>query len=386
VPLAISDAALLARLVSFDSTSAHSNLPLSDWIADYLDRPGVRIERNRSADGTKANLVVTIGPKTGPEREGLVLSGHMDVVPAGDGWESDPFALASLDGRYVARGACDMKGFLALAMNVAVALRPERLRRPLVLLFTYDEEVGTVGARHFVDTWTDAELLPRATLIGEPTSLRAVRTHKGHLKLKASFRGRSAHSGYPHLGVNAIEPAGTAITALAELGRELARERPASGGHFPEVPYVALSVTRIEGGTADNVIPDRCALEVSARLLPGMRGEDVLAGARNALEAGLGGVPFELDVTGESPALELREDAQIYRAVCHEVGQAETVGVSFATDAGWLQRLGLECVIFGPGSIEVAHKPNEWLPADEFARARGMLERVVDHFCGEPSA
>src|SRR5436309_8751007 len=178
----LSDAALLARLVAFDTTSCHSNLPLADFLGDYLDRPGVRIERNASADGTKANLIAWIGPAPRGDRAGLVLSGHMDVVPAGEaGWQSDPFTLADLGDRWVARGACDMKGFLAAAANAALAAlaEPGGLAAPLALVFTYDEEVGTLGAKRLLDSYPDAARLPRSAIIGEPTSLRVARAHKG---------------------------------------------------------------------------------------------------------------------------------------------------------------------------------------------------------------
>ena len=385
MPTALSDSELLARLVSFDSTSAYSNLPLVDWIADYLDRPGVRISRHPSPDQRKANLFVALGPEGDAAREGLMLCGHLDVVPAGEGWETDPFQLTVRDDRYIARGACDMKGFVALAVNVAHERQPERLRHPLTLLFTYDEEVGTLGARHFVETWGEPEMLPRRTLIGEPTSLCAVRTHKGHLKLAVTLDGRAAHSAYPHLGRNAIEPAGPVLLALTELKERLARERPPGGADFPDVPYIACNVTRIAGGTAVNVIPERCVLDVSVRLLPGIASQDVVDRVRSALDARLGHNAYELEVTGESPALALDERADLFQAV-RRLSRHDTHGVSFATDGGWLQRLGLECVVFGPGSIAVAHQPNEWVPAAELIGAREVVEQLVDRFTGEARA
>jgi len=194
----LSDADLLARLVAFDTTSRNSNLPLADFLCDYLDRPGVRIERQPSPDGTKTNVVAWLGPEPGGpegERPGLVLSGHMDVVPAEEeGWQSDPFTLADAGDRWVARGACDMKGFLAIAANAAVGAGPA-LRAPLALVFTYDEEVGTLGARHLLESYAAGRLLPRSAIIGEPTSLRVARAHKGHLKMRITLHGRSAHSG-----------------------------------------------------------------------------------------------------------------------------------------------------------------------------------------------
>lgn len=164
-----SDADLLTRLVAFDSTSRNSNLPIADFLCDYLDRPGVRIERNLSPDGAKANVIAWIGPEPTGERRGLVLSGHMDVVPADEeGWRNDPFRLTDEGDRWVGRGSCDMKGFLALAANLAVESRPERWRAPLALVFTYDEEVGTLGAKHFTESFPGRRPCPGAPSSASP--------------------------------------------------------------------------------------------------------------------------------------------------------------------------------------------------------------------------
>ncbi|MBZ0113332.1 MAG: M20/M25/M40 family metallo-hydrolase, partial [Thermoanaerobaculia bacterium] len=218
----LGDEELLARLVAFDTTSHRSNLELVDLVANYLDRPGVRITRHPAPAGEdqvieKANLVVEVGPATDPDtRAGLVLSGHTDVVPALEpDWLSDPFTLSEREDLLYARGSADMKGFLALATNLAAELDPQRLRAPLVLIFTYDEEVGTLGARHFRESWPLAERpLPRRAVIGEPTELKVIRVHKGHLKVQVTLTGESAHSAYPHLGINAIEPAAALIEGL----------------------------------------------------------------------------------------------------------------------------------------------------------------------------
>jgi len=383
VPTLLANDKLLARLVAFDTTSRNSNLPLADFLADYLDRPGVAIARNPSADGTKTNLVVRVGPELDPNRrDGLVLSGHMDVVPAEEPeWRSDPFTLTDAGDRWIARGACDMKGFVALAANRLARVAAKPPVYPLMLLFTYDEEIGTLGARRFVETDASAAHLPRRAVIGEPTSLRAVRMHKGHLKLRLTFHGTAAHSGYPHLGVNAIEPAGKAIVALSRLRETLERERGSHAEAFPEVPYVALNVAQIAGGVATNIVPDRCVLDVGIRVLPGMAGNELAERVREAVAEALGGTPFALEVSGESPPLLLDANSDIHRAVCDAVHQRDTQSVSFATDAGWFQTAGMECVIFGPGTIEVAHKPNESLPKDEFARADALLEGLVHRFC-----
>jgi acetylornithine deacetylase len=380
----LTDAELLERLVAFDTTSRLSNLPLADFVADYLDRPGVRVDRLASPDGGKANLLVRAGPasETGA---GLTLSGHMDVVPAEEPeWRSDPFRLTRAGDTWVARGAADMKGFLALAVNRVASVEPSRLRTPLALLLTYDEEVGTVGARRFAETAGASAGLPRDVIIGEPTSLRVVRLHKGMVRLTLTFTGRAAHSGYPHLGRNAIEPAASAIAALADLRVALEAERPPHGEHFPEVPFVALNVGVVQGGSAANVIPDRCTVQLGIRLLPGSRREDVAERVKRAVVAALPDERFELTTDSESPAMMLEESAALHRELCELVRQTGTESVAFATDAGWLQRAGFRCVIFGPGSIEVAHRPNEFVPIGQMERAGAVLDELIHRRCLAP--
>jgi acetylornithine deacetylase len=404
--MVLSDAELLARLVAFDSTSRNSNLPIADFLCEYLDRPGVRWVRNPSADGGKVNLIFVVGPEAdgqpqeseeseegaedGPRRRpGLVLSGHMDVVPAEEPeWETHPFTLAERDDRYVGRGACDMKGFLALAANLALAALAEpaasapRLAHPLALLFTYDEEVGTLGARRLVESCPAARALPSSAVIGEPTGLRVARAHKGHLTMRITLHGRSAHSGYPHLGENAIEPAGEVIAALARLRRELAAEGAPNAELFPEVPFVPLNVGKVQGGAAINVVPDRCAVELGLRALPGVDSRRLAERVERAARAAAAPFEPEIEVLADSQPLLVAEDAPLLRRLCALVGQHDSATVSFATDAGWLQRLGMDCVIFGPGSIDAAHRPNEHVPKADLTAARAVLERAIEGCCG----
>lgn len=373
---------ILARLVAIDTTSANSNLPLVDMIAERVERPGVRIHVQPTEDGAKANLLAVAGPWPSPDRGGLVLCGHTDTVPAGEpGWRTDPFVLAEEDERLFGRGTADMKGFLALAVDAFAAVDADRLARPLALLFTHDEEVGTLGARRFVESWEEPGALPRRTIVGEPTGLAVVRMHKGHARIRIEVEGIPAHSAYPHLGRSAIEPAARAILALAELRETLAGERPPNAEFFEPVPFVTLNVGRVRGGVADNVVPDRCAIDVGGRPLPGTTAEDLVERIRDAVAPVLDGEAWSLALVNESPPMMLDEDAELHRWLRAEVGQRATGAVSFATDAGWLQRLGLDCVVFGPGSIEVAHKPNEFVPLDELARAREVLGRAVRRWC-----
>jgi acetylornithine deacetylase len=375
----LSDPELLARLIAVDSTSDLSNLPLARVLADYVARPGVRIDLLPSPDGSKANLLVRAGPEDADG--GLTLCGHMDTVPADEaGWRSDPFTLTRDGERLVARGAADMKGFLALSANRLAALAPARLRRPLALLFTYDEETGTHGARQFAET-VDRPPLPRDVVIGEPTRLGAVRLHKGMLRLRLTFHGIAAHSAYPHIGRNAIEPAGRAIVALSGLRAELEAERPPHGEHFPQVPFVALNVGTVAGGRAVNIVPDHCVVQLGIRLLPGTGAEEVTERIRHTVHRALPDEAIDLDHLSLSPAMMLDEEAGLYRELCEELGQQESRSVNFATDAGWLQTAGFRCVLFGPGNIEDAHRANEYVPAADLTRAGEILERLIARRC-----
>ena len=376
----LNDRELLARLVGFDTRSRLSNLSLADFLSEYLQRNGVRIVRNPSADGSKTNLIVVAGPETS-DRTGLILSGHMDVVPADEpDWRSDPFTLVEDNHRLVGRGTADMKGFLAIAVNRLAGCNPSTLRRPLVLLFTYDEEAGTLGARRFTETFADPSQLPRNVVIGEPTELRLVRAHKGMLRLNVIFTGRAAHSGYPHLGRSAIEPAARSITALAGLRETMEAERLPHADLFPAVPFVALNVGTVAGGVAANVIPDRCEIQLGIRLLPGLSRQAIIERVVGSLlAAGIEG--FTVETLSESPAMMLDLEAPIVQLASEISGDSHPGSVMFASDAGWLQRAGFDCVLFGPGSIEVAHRANEFVPADQLRAAAAIVDRLIQRCC-----
>jgi acetylornithine deacetylase len=374
---------LLGRLVAFDSSSQVSNRAIADFVCNYLDGPGVRIFRNSAPTGDQLNLVIARGPHAG-NHGGLTLSGHLDTVPFGEAdWETDPLALTRRHGRYYGRGVCDMKGFLALAIEQFAGMKDVELRQPLVLLLTYDEELGTLGARQFVETWTGAEPLPRATVIGEPTSLEVVRLHKGHLKLRVVIRGRAGHSAYPGSGRNAIELAGLVIQRLGELGRCLAREPTADGALFGSVPHATLNLATISGGVALNVIPDRCALELGIRTLPGTTSEELMERVRCAIDEAVKSGQYALELIGDSPPMGTSELAPIHTSLCQLAGQTGSRAVAFASDAGWLRTLDLDCVLWGPGSIQAAHRANEWLPIVELDRAAELVGRLVRNWCGE---
>jgi acetylornithine deacetylase len=380
----MSDIELLRRLVAFDSTSAHSNRPIADFICEYVDGPGFEVFRNEKPDENKVNLVIRVGDpgRFRDERAGLILSGHMDVVPAVEPeWESDPFDLTERDGRLFGRGAADMKGFLALALNLAQEFAEEPLQTPLVLLLTFDEELGLLGAQHFQRMWDESIPLPKNAIIGEPTGMRVIRMHKGHLRVSITLRGRSAHSACPHLGRNAIEPAARVVTALAELRQALTRERIETGTYFRETPYATINVAQIAGGEAVNIIPDRCAIDIGGRVLPGMDSAGFIQRIRDTVDAleDLGECTVETVNVG--PPLLAPADSEVHRFMCDLLSQTEDGAASYATDAGVFQQMGIDCVVCGPGPIDVAHRPNEFTTREDLAAARPIFQKAIRRFC-----
>lgn len=381
MPASLSNHELLARLVAFPSVSGGNDAALVDFLCDYLNRPGLNIERIASEDGTRCNLIVRTGPMR-DDRNGLVLCGHLDVVPADEpNWTSNPFTLAERDGKLFGRGSCDMKASVAIAMNQLVAAADRQLTNPLVGVFTFDEELGSLGAQNFTRAMRDRAPLPADCIIGEPTSLRPVRMHKGHLKLRITITGKAAHSGAPHLGVNAIEPAGELITMLSVLAQKFREMRNEQSDCFDSVPFPVVCIARIRGGEAINVIPESCVIDVGIRLLPGMESSYGIACVRGIVESVEHAAGVELTVVNDNPPM-LCERTALVEALSAATGNTNDVGVSFASDAGVLQRdLGMRCVLFGPGTIEVAHRPDEFVPIDELNRADEIVGAMVRQWC-----
>lgn len=378
----LSDIQLLERLVAFNSVSAAALQPIADFVQEYATKTGCRAWRQTYADGKKINLLLHRGP---PGAGGLLLSGHLDVVPADEpNWTSDPFRLTQRDDRLYGRGVADMKGFIALALNVLGGIRDDQLAQPLALLLTADEEIGSLGAQYLAAQPPDVPL-PRQALIGEPTSLRAVRMHKGHLRMRAHVAGKPAHSGFPHLGENAIERATDVLKALRSLAIDWQQERTPSSATFPDVPFPILNIGMIRGGSAVNIVPESCDIDFGVRLLPGQTTEWALWGieTRLAMLPGAVRAATTLDCRNDSPPMLCRAEAPLYLTMTELLQQTETYGVSFASDAGTLARMGLDCVLWGAGRIEDAHRADEFIDAAEWHQSRDLLERIIVRCCGK---
>jgi acetylornithine deacetylase len=372
--------ALIERLVAFDTVSRNSNLDLIDFVSGSLSRHGIDSRLVRSDDGAKANLLATIGPAV---PGGVVLSGHTDVVPVeGQPWTSDPFRVVQRDGRLYGRGTCDMKSFLAIAL----ALVPEMhtLRRPIHLAFSYDEEVGCRGAPRLIEAMLDALPRPAAVIVGEPTEMQVVSAHKGIAVLRTTVTGHEAHSSQTHRGVSAVTTAARLITHLDDLARQRAREGPFAPGFEP--PYSTIHVGTVRGGTAVNIIARECSFDWDIRSIPEDGPEGILDGFRQhcrsqvepamRLIAPASGVMTRVLV--EAPPLAHEDLNPAIELACRLAGVDTTARVPFAAEAGLFQRAGLSSVICGPGSIDQAHQPDEYITLEQVRAGLHFQRRLIE--------
>jgi acetylornithine deacetylase len=372
---------LLARLVAFDTESAKSNIPLIRFVEDYLGQYDIASQRVPTANGEKASLFATIGPSDAP---GLALSGHTDVVPvAGQTWDSDPFRLTERDGKLYGRGSCDMKGYLACALAMVPQFARRRLKMPIHLAFSYDEEVGCTGVRPMIAELGKRLPLPRLVFVGEPTEMGVVDAHKGPVRWRVQLRGRAAHSSMPHYGVNAIAYAGRLLGELSRMEQDLkAGEQDA---RF-DPPYTTLQVTQIEGGTASNVVPVPCWFGWEIRGLPGFdptqldrrlktfAAEQCLPEMqRLAPEA-----EITIQATNQVAAYAADEASGIVPLTLKLAGQNKTFAVSYCTEAGLFQGGGAPAIVCGPGNIAQAHTANEFLSLEELEKCLAFLARLAD--------
>lgn len=370
------------RLVGFDTTSRNSNLELIDFVRDYLDGYGVKSELVFDEDRAKANLFATIGP---PDQGGIMLSGHTDVVPVDDqDWHSDPFELVEKDDRLYGRGSSDMKGFVATVLSLVPELAGRKLHTPIHLSFSYDEEVGCLGVRRLISVLAGRPNRPRLCIIGEPTMMQVGTAHKGKHTLRCHVHGHEAHSSLVHQGVNAIEAAAEIIARLKEIARRKRDQGPFDPDFEP--PYSTIHTGLIQGGTALNIVPRECTFDFEIRPLPG---EDIAPMidelrdlAVNHLLPEMRAVRPDTDIIIEerssAPALSTPADAEVTQLGAALTGANVTIKVPFGTEGGLFSAAGIPSIICGPGSIDQAHKPDEFVALDQIARCEAFLRRLID--------
>jgi acetylornithine deacetylase len=379
----ISSLDMVRRLVGFDTTSRESNLALIDFVRDYLDGWGIESELVFDDTRRKANLYATIGPA---ELSGVMLSGHTDVVPVdGQAWDTEPFAVTEKSGSLYGRGTSDMKSFIAVALSLVPDFVKRGLKTPVHLAFSYDEEVGCIGVRGLIAEFKQRPVKPAACIVGEPTMMQPVIAHKGKKSLRCRVHGLESHSALLHEGVNAVEAAAEIVAFLKTMARQKRDHGPFDQGFVP--PYTTIQTGVISGGTALNIVPRDCSFDFEFRNIPAddrdvlfeevrRFADTVVLPEMRAVRASTG-IAFE--EMNDTDGLDLPADHELVR-LAQSLSGANSVGkVSFATEAGLFQQADIPTVICGPGSIDVAHKPNEYIALDQIRQCERFMRRLMDH-------
>ncbi len=371
---------LLDRLVAFDTTSSRSNLQLIEFVTEYLGQRGLNARLTSNSEGTKSNLWVTIGPES---KGGVVLSGHTDVVPVdGQQWISDPFQLDERNGKLYGRGTCDMKGFLACVLAHTDYFLSLPLQVPVHYALSYDEEVGCIGVGGLIRDIVDNLPLPIAVIVGEPTSMKIIGGNKGGRSFDTTINGTDGHSSLPQLGVNSILVANQIIEKLTDVQERLIREADPDNGFNP--PYTTLDIGVINGGTAANIIPARCDIKWGFRGLPDQDMDKLESEIRSFIDDEI--VPDMQAVSSDTgvvtivrsdvPPLQPDENSTAEQLVRHLSKLNESGRVSYGTEAGLFQKAGIPGVIYGPGSIEQAHLPDEYVEVSQLDECNRFLAEL----------
>lgn len=370
---------MIRRLVAFDTVSRHSNLELIHYVRDYLAGHGVQSHLVGNTEGTKANLYATVGPNV---EGGVVLSGHTDVVPVdGQPWSTDPFSVTEKNGRLYGRGTCDMKGFCAVALAMVPQMQAAGLKRPIHFALSYDEEIGCHGAPAMIDRLTTDIARPQAVIVGEPTSMRPIVAHKGIAALRVTVTGHEAHSSQVQRGVSAVTIAARLISFIDDMMAEnRANADPAC--RF-EPPYSTLHVGVVNGGTALNIIARQCTFVWDIRCVPGddwrqyyrrfQEYADTLLPAMKAISPDAG---IACDILADAPPLQ-DHGGPAQELVYELCGHRHNGVVPYAAEAGQFQERGFSVVLCGPGSIDQAHQPDEYIDIDQITACEGFLQELT---------
>ncbi|MEM9582530.1 MAG: acetylornithine deacetylase [Pseudomonadota bacterium] len=375
---------IMDRLVAFPTVSSQSNLELIDWVEDYLDGFGIKATRVYNDDRSKANLYANVGPEVDG---GVILSGHTDVVPVeGQAWDTDPFTVTQKGDKLYGRGTCDMKGFDALALSAVPLALERRVKRPIQIALSYDEEVGCIGAPYMIEEMRAHLPKAHAAIIGEPSMMKTVSGHKGGYGWNIHVHGFEVHSSLMHTGVSAIMEGAKLIHWANELNEEIRARSPSPLAAQFEPPFTTAHTGMISGGTANNITAKDCIFSIDFRLVPG----DEIADYRDRLmekvaevEAQMKAVVTEtrIDITQRFhvPALQPEEGGAAEHLVRQLTGDNGTHYVSYGTEAGQFQEGDYSAIICGPGDIAQAHQPNEFISIDQFQQGEAFIDKLVSH-------
>jgi acetylornithine deacetylase len=381
-PTRIATAEMLERLVAFDTTSRNSNLKLIAFVREYLDAQAVPYRISTDETGNKANIHAIIGPH---QAGGIALSGHVDTVPVdGQNWSSDPFTLRRDAGRLYARGACDMKGFVAACLAAVPDMRARNLARPLHLFISYDEETGCEGAQRLVRDLEESGLKPALCVVGEPSGMKPILAHKSKLNLRVRVRGKPGHSSEPDKGVNAIYAAAQAVTYVAAEARRLAQEGPFEEGFDP--PHTTIHVGTIQGGSILNIIPEHAEFIMEWRAIPGddadRHVERLKAYVATHIEPAMHAVDpatgFRFEVESVMPGMAIAPDHALTLLVKQITGANSAGKVSYGTESGYYQAVDIPTIICGPGHIAQAHQPDEWVAQEQLDTCDAFIRRLAE--------
>lgn len=372
---------ILTRLMAFDTTSRDSNLPLIEWVEDFLRPLGAELVRAPSEDGRKSNLWARFGPD---RPGGIVLSGHTDVVPVdGQPWSTSPWDLSERDGKWYGRGSCDMKGFIALALAHAETLSKMQLNKAVHFAFSYDEEVGCAGVEPMIAKIAASGSAPSIVWVGEPTLWGVLSAHKGIRDYEVKITGKAAHSSDPRLGASAIHEAIDLLALLRKIAREQEANAPKESDFDPS--WTTITVGEIGGGTAPNILARECRFVFDVRTVPGTNAEALLAPffaevervhAKLAARGPECGVA--VDLRANAPPLQVDRDSAAEQFIRALTGDNTLRVAAFATEAGQFQRAGFPAVICGPGSIDQAHQPDEFVAVSEMEKGLQIFSRFLD--------
>ncbi|MBB6123433.1 acetylornithine deacetylase [Sphingobium subterraneum] len=376
--------ALLEKLVAFETTNSNSNLDMIEYLQSLFQDAGIEPWLTYDKDRRKANLFATLPSVDGVTQGGIVLSGHSDVVTVeGQKWSTDPFTLTRRGDRLYGRGSADMKGFIAVCMSKLESLQAKQLRKPLHFAFSFDEEVGCLGAPLMLDEMVRRDIRPEGCLIGEPTSMNVVVAHKGANLYRCRVHGRPAHSSAPVLGVNAIEYAARVICFIRDLADSMKQQGPFD--RFFETPYSTAQTGRISGGVATNVVPQLCEFDFEFRNIPQIDAQDIYAQIsdyventiRPAMREEWDGADIALEKIAAAPGLNADEQAMMTRLVRALTGDGDIRKVAYGTEGGQFQNAGVPAIICGPGSIEQAHRADEFIDIDQIAQCEAFIDALA---------